>query len=353
MNMAGFAANIGFNISSHFPCRVFSIQRSIWKFQIVCLKRREYSSSVPIRYISSTSCRVKILETALPVKSLGYCSCPDVNVLKINGGKDVQATIAHCEISQDPNEICPDLLFDDSEQDSFDQMEEVGELTIHEGGDSCDQELIQIDKFTSDVEEAAIKLLASRALTALELRKKLLGKRFSPDSVEAVINKFQRSLDAPNTLGMHKSSACLKVLYCCCGPCKAKAQTFHLTCLQCSIANIYLLFHPREILLCDGLQLLWQALFKKGVSQADAEKAVEVVFKDNDCAEDHKSVIGLSKHSMDHLYTQASKQWFRSQNVLKETRKSRIVRWLQYRGFDWNVINIILKKLDRQDQNSP
>lgn len=46
--------------------------------------------------------------------------------------------------------------------DSFDQMEEVGELTIHEGGDSCDQELIQIDKFTSDVEEAAIKLLASR-----------------------------------------------------------------------------------------------------------------------------------------------------------------------------------------------
>ncbi|KAL2972782.1 hypothetical protein AAZX31_14G011300 [Glycine max] len=192
MNMAGFAANIGFNISSHFPCRVFSIQRSIWKFQIVCLKRREYSSSVPIRYISSTSCRVKILETALPVKSLGYCSCPDVNVLKINGGKDVQATIAHCEISQDPNEICPDLLFDDSEQDSFDQMEEVGELTIHEGGDSCDQELIQIDKFTSDVEEAAIKLLASRALTALELRKKLLGKRFSPDSVEAVINKFQR-----------------------------------------------------------------------------------------------------------------------------------------------------------------
>lgn len=34
--------------------------------------------------------------------------------------------------------------------------------------------------------------LFHRALTALELRKKLLGKRFSPDSVEAVINKFQR-----------------------------------------------------------------------------------------------------------------------------------------------------------------
>ena len=96
-----------------------------------------------------------------------------------------------------------------------------------------------------------------------------------------------------------------------------------------------------------------QALFKKGVSQADAEKAVEVVFKGNDCDEDHKSFIGFSKHSMDHLYAQASKQWSRGHNVPVETRKSRIVRWLQYRGFDWNVINFILKKLDRQEQDSP
>lgn len=34
--------------------------------------------------------------------------------------------------------------------------------------------------------------LFRRALTALELRKKLLGKRFSPNAVDAVINKFQR-----------------------------------------------------------------------------------------------------------------------------------------------------------------
>lgn len=96
-----------------------------------------------------------------------------------------------------------------------------------------------------------------------------------------------------------------------------------------------------------------QALFKKGVSQADADKAVEVVFNDNDCAEDQNSVIGLSKHSIDHLCAQASKQWFRGQNVPNETRKARIVRWLQYRGFDWNVINFILKKLDKQKQDPP
>ncbi|KAK7276993.1 hypothetical protein RIF29_18142 [Crotalaria pallida] len=91
------------------------------------------------------------------------------------------------------------------------------------------------------------------------------------------------------------------------------------------------------------------ALFKKGVSQADADNAVEVVFKDNDCAEEQNSVIGLSKQSIDHLYAQATKQWFRGQNVPKETRKARIVRWLQYRGFDWNVTSFILKKLERQE----
>jgi len=99
---------------------------------------------------------------------------------------------------------------------------------------------------------------------------------------------------------------------------------------------------------------LWQALFKKGVSQADAEKAVKVVFKDNnDCAGEEKSIVGLSKQSIDHLYVQASKQWFKGQNVPKETRKSRIIRWLQYRGFDWNVISIIVNKLDRHEQNPP
>ncbi|RDY07298.1 Regulatory protein RecX, partial [Mucuna pruriens] len=311
--MAAFAGNITFKIW----CQL-SIPRSIWKSQIACLKRRDFSSSIPVRYIPSTSCRVKIPETSLPLKSLRYCSSPDVSVLKTNGGKDVYATIAHCETSRNLNEICPDLFFDDTEEGSFDQMKEVGELTIHQGGDSCDQDLIQIDKFTSDVEESAIKLLAARALTAFELRRKLLGKRFSPNAVEAVINKFKRR-------GLINDR-----LY---------AETFSQSRWSSSS------WGPRRIK---------QALFKKGVSQADAEKAVEVVFKDNnDCAEDHKSVLGLSKHSMDHLFTQASKQWFRGQNVPKETRKSRIVRWLQYRGFDWSVINFILKKLDRQDQNSP
>ncbi|KAK2378197.1 regulatory protein RecX [Trifolium repens] len=287
--MASFAGNIGFKISSQLQLRVFSIPRNIWKFQIGCLKSRDFSS-----------CCVTVNFT-------------DGNVIKINDGKIGHATIAHYETSQNPDEVHNELLFDDSEEGS-EQMEEVGELI----GDSREQDFIQVDKFTNDAEQSAVKLLASRALTAVELRKKLLSKGFSPNAVEAVINKLQRQ-------GFIND--------------KLYAESFSQSRWSSST------WGPRRIK---------QALFMKGVSQADAEKAVEVVFKDNnDCAGDEKSIVGLSKQSMDHLYVQASKQWSRGQNVPLETRKSRIIRWLQYRGFDWNVISIILKKLDKHEQNPP
>lgn len=308
--MATFAANIGFKISHQFPSRVFSTARIFWRFQIACLKSREFSSSVPARYIPKSP------ETALPVKSLESSSFPDVSVPKINGGSEANSTIAHYGTSRNPDEVHTDLLFDDNQEGS-EQMEEVGELTIHLAGDACEKDLIQTDKFTNDVEQSAIKLLAVRALTAVELRKKLLGKRFSPNAVEAVISKLQRKGFINDRL---------------------YAESFSQSRWSSSS------WGPRRIK---------QALFKKGVSRADAEKALEVVFEDNDCAEDHQSIIGMSKQSMDHLYAQASKQWLRCQNVPKETRKSRIVRWLQYRGFDWNVTSFILKKLERQEQNPP
>lgn len=94
--------------------------------------------------------------------------------------------------------------------------------------------------------------------------------------------------------------------------------------------------------------LLDQALFKKGVSEADAEKAVKLVFKDDGSGGDQESRHGLSNLGMDHLFVQASKQWLRGQDVPRETRKSRIIRWLQYRGFTWAVVSFILKKLESQ-----
>uniref|UniRef100_F6I584 Regulatory protein RecX n=1 Tax=Vitis vinifera TaxID=29760 RepID=F6I584_VITVI len=97
-----------------------------------------------------------------------------------------------------------------------------------------------------------------------------------------------------------------------------------------------------------GPRRIKQALFKKGVSEADAEKAVKLVFKDDGSGGDQESRHGLSNLAMDHLFVQASKQWLRGHDVPRETRKSRIIRWLQYRGFTWAVVSFILKKLESQ-----
>lgn len=43
--------------------------------------------------------------------------------------------------------------------------EAVEELTVHQAGDSCEQDLLHIDKRTSIVEESAIKLLAARSVS--------------------------------------------------------------------------------------------------------------------------------------------------------------------------------------------
>ena len=65
----------------------------------------------------------------------------------------------------------------------------------------------------------------------------------------------------------------------------------------------------------------------------DTEKAIKLVFNDASACEDEESGLGISKCSMDHLFSQASKQWLQSCGVSTETRKSRIVRWLHSHGF--------------------
>jgi SOS response regulatory protein OraA/RecX len=93
--------------------------------------------------------------------------------------------------------------------------------------------------------------------------------------------------------------------------------------------------------------LFEQALSNKGVSEADTDKALKLVFEDGD-SDEQESKVGMSKISMDQLLIQASKQWLRGQDVPKDTRKSRLIRWLQYRGFNWDVVNFVLKKLESQ-----
>ncbi|CAK8532721.1 unnamed protein product [Lathyrus sativus] len=185
MNMASLAGSIGFKISFHLLPGVSSISWNIWKFRIVCLKSRDFSSSsVTASYIPITSCRVKI-------PRLEYCSFADGSAIKINDEKIGHTTIAHCETSQNSDEVLAGLLFRDIEEGS-EQMEEVRELTVPQMEDSREQDFIRLDKSINDVEQSAVKLLAFRTLTAVELRKDLLSKRFSPNAVEAVLNKLHR-----------------------------------------------------------------------------------------------------------------------------------------------------------------
>ncbi|WCJ27639.1 regulatory protein RecX family protein [Euphorbia peplus] len=82
----------------------------------------------------------------------------------------------------------------------------------------------------------------------------------------------------------------------------------------------------------------------------DAEKAVKSVFEDDQSGGD-ESKHGMSKVSMDHLLVQTTKQWIRSENAPQDTREARMIRWLQYQGFNWDVMSFILRKLVSQNSS--
>ncbi|KAG5550948.1 hypothetical protein RHGRI_009388 [Rhododendron griersonianum] len=250
-----------------------------------------------------------------------------------NGGKSSQRSFVLDKKSQNQNQIqtpihysTPDVNQEVGEGIDFDkglletecieEREEVlEELDMYEKNLHT-QGVLQVGKTEQDAENLAIELLAMRAYTAVELRKKLLGKRFPLDTVDAVILDFQSRLV---TAGLINDG-----LF---------AETF------CQSRWSSSSWGPRRIK---------QALLQKGVREADAEKAINYVFKDSNSDGEEESTHGLSKTSIDKLLAQASKQWLRGRDATKETRKTRIIRWLQYRGFNWGVVNFIVKKLESQ-----
>ncbi|PWA70965.1 Regulatory protein RecX [Artemisia annua] len=200
----------------------------------------------------------------------------------------------------------------------FDELEgpeealELDELDAHNGKYEIKHLAVEPGKTKEEAEKIAIGLLAARAYTALELKKKLLGRKFSHDVANAVISDFQNR-------GFIND-----YLY---------AESFSRSRWSSSS------WGPRRIK---------QALYKKGVNDSDAQKAIKSVLEDGESGDDQISRLGLSKASMDHLVTQASKQWLRSKDLPIEKQKSRIITWLQYRGFNWGIISFILKKLQSE-----
>ncbi|XP_023728357.1 uncharacterized protein LOC111876065 isoform X2 [Lactuca sativa] len=195
------------------------------------------------------------------------------------------------------------------EADEFDAMEGLDEDLDEHDSLNGEYEIKNLTiKTKEEAEKTAIRLLGARAYTALELKKKLIGKKFSDEVVNAVISDFQNR-------GFIND-----LLY---------AESFSRSRWSSSS------WGPRRIK---------QALAKKGVNDLDAQKAIKVVLEDGESV----PKFGLSKPSMDHLFAQVSKQWLRAKDLPTEKQKSRIINWLQYRGFNWGVINFILKKLQSE-----
>ncbi|KAK2979715.1 hypothetical protein RJ640_004904 [Escallonia rubra] len=210
-------------------------------------------------------------------------------------------------VSNDEPEVGNEIHHKDGIED-YEFMEEpeedVYELQIHQK---------DVGSTKQEAEKMAVELLAKRAYTAVELKKKLLGKRCDQNIVDAVIADFQ-------SRGLINDC-----LY---------AETYSRSRWSSSS------WGPRRIK---------QSLYKKGVTKVDSEKAIKLVFQDGESGGEQELRLGLSKLSMDHLLVQASKQWQRGRDVPSDKRKSRIIRWLQYRGFDWPVVSFVLKKLESQN----
>ncbi|KAJ7567003.1 hypothetical protein O6H91_02G128000 [Diphasiastrum complanatum] len=166
-----------------------------------------------------------------------------------------------------------------------------------------------------EAKNSAIKMLSRGPLTTAELRKKLNGKSFPSHSIENAISDLQRC-------GLQSDTQYAE------GFASSKWQR-----------------------LSWGPMRIKQALKQRGVEEKIVEKAVSQVFLDIDCRNEDEEEFeivrwGMARSSVEHLLSQARKQWFRGGDIPEETRKRRLIGWLQRRGFTWKVITEVLKSLE-------
>ncbi|KAI3769115.1 hypothetical protein L6452_00214 [Arctium lappa] len=347
--MAIFAGKFVYGAAFELQSRVFLKPCRMKKIMIRCCSNfGERSKDFPVRYSPKRSSKFNKLDDSTPSpKDSENCEVrgftnPDSSSVEIsNAGersriglfldeksldndfksgklKSKEKTIRSSDVRSEVGEHDYKWRFAESnsmeELDEFDAMEGpeeevLDELDTHNGNYEIKSLAPEPSKTKEAAEKTTIGLLAARAYTALELKKKLLGKKFSHEVVNAVISDFQNR-GFINDLSYAEAF------------CRSRWSSSSW-----------------------GPHRIKQALTKKGVNDLDAQKAIKLVFEDGEPSDDQGSRLGLSKASLDHLFAQASKQWLRAKDLPVEKQKSRMITWLQYRGFNWDVINFILKKL--------
>ncbi|GKV37466.1 hypothetical protein SLEP1_g45493 [Rubroshorea leprosula] len=190
------------------------------------LKGGDYSSSVPITRTTKKSLKSNEPENSPPSKGLrkyeshNSLDLSAVGIKVMNNGPGVARSITFLERSHKRNAVHKNNISHDNqvlEEEIVDDMavmgneimeesEELGqEIMINQGKDSLEEKVLQAGKTMQDVENLAVKLLALRAFTAVELRKKLQGKRFPPNIIEAVVKNFQRRYVNLNIIFLFKN----------------------------------------------------------------------------------------------------------------------------------------------------
>nr|KJB63085.1 hypothetical protein B456_009G452100 [Gossypium raimondii] len=192
--MSIFAGNLSFKISSTLQFRVFSFPWMNGNKAIFCLKEKEYSSSVPVRYIPKKSLETEEPETSSHSKGLSKNESRKSAASNVFGRKftNNEGSVIDKKSQTRSGMFKKIALYDDVQQGD-EIMEKPVEAVeeVPQGQNINRKNPLQACKRMSDAEKSAIELLAARAFTAVELRKKLLGKRFDPDIVETLITDLQ------------------------------------------------------------------------------------------------------------------------------------------------------------------
>lgn len=309
--MAIFLATRTFQVSLHLQYRALFISS-------LANKGQEYSR--PVRYVPKNETNVKNLQKPPSLQ----CNQKKQGVSpKLPEKVEEQSRIGPLDVEMAKSremyeQTGESLELEDANSSAVefvDAVERVSNFVLDKASNSLDNKITGAlnSKTKQDAQKLAIELLAARAFTEIELQKKLRAKKFPSSIVESVITDIK----------------CRGLLN----------DGFYAESFSRS----------RWLSSTWGPRRIKQALLMKGVSEMEAEKAMKQVFEGDDIGSDGQNMNhGMSKLSMDRLFLQASKQWLRGQGTSLENRKSRIIRWLQYRGFNWGVTSFILKKLEAQ-----
>lgn len=212
------------------------------------------------------------------------------------------------------------FCIDDEELPLFHEQE-----TLDEGQGVSNSDSRKVDSNSTAAQEhaknQAIRYLAMRPYTAFQLRKKLQSRNITPKLADYALAVVQNC-------GMQSDLA--------------YAETFS---------------RARWNSGSWGPQRIRLGLKQRGVSDDVIQVAINGVFREDEnefeqhgtFENDYESnSIEMSNTAMEQLLVQATKQWNRGRNATNDTKVRRMVSWLQYRGFSYKVIRIVLNSLQQK-----